>query len=110
MVQTFQGGIFSHRHVLFLPGNFDRIWSKKECDMDAVFSFEDDVEEVSSPARVVTTPFPGAPSFFYPRAGVRCSETFPVLLRLEQRWGQLKRKKQKFVFCTLAILRKFVAE
>jgi hypothetical protein len=31
-------------------------------------------------------------------------------LRLEQRWGQLKRKKQKFVFCTLAILRKFVAE
>ena len=36
--------------------------------MDAVFSFED-VEEVSSPARTVTTPFPGAPSSFYPRAG-----------------------------------------
>ena len=35
---------------------------------DALFSFED-VEEVSSPARVVTTPFPGAPSSYYPRAG-----------------------------------------
>jgi hypothetical protein len=22
-----------HRHVLFSPDNFDRVWSKKECDM-----------------------------------------------------------------------------
>jgi hypothetical protein len=78
--------------------------------MDAVFSFEDVEEVTSSPARVVTTPFPGAPFSFYPRAGARCSETPSVLLRLEQRWGQLERKKQKFVFCTLAIMRKFVAE
>jgi hypothetical protein len=26
-------GVNHHRHVLFLPDNFDRIWSNKECDM-----------------------------------------------------------------------------